>query len=234
MSKHPVGTIYKVGQKQDIEKPTRVDLVRVFARAYQSSISLRLDALLSKGLHEMRVHGVSDRVAEFIRESMDCIDQVLKLKNGITTSSKRRVDFLEESHGRFKVYLMSQHSILAHPDSTVLDELNLLLEDCLHFVNQFKMTYSLVWDLSSMPNRPTDRDLKGKFLRAIIAYQERNDTDKFPSYSVICKMVEMSPMRFSERRYRDWKRQLKNHTFHLFRQPKKPRKAAVSSLKAVA
>ena len=223
MNKYPAATIYKLGQKQLQKKPTRVDLVRVFAFAYQRSISLRLDTLLSKDLCEMRVLGVADRVTEFIRESMDCIDQVLKLKNGITKSSKDCVDCLAESHGAFKVYVMSQQTLLAHSDPTVMNELNLLLDDCLHFVNQFKMTCSLTWDLASMPNRPTDRELKKKFLLAIIDYQEKNSTDAFPQHSVMCKLIEVSPYSFSERRYRDWKRQLESHAFHFFRQPKKQR-----------
>lgn len=221
MKKYPASTIYKLGQKQHRKKPSRVDLARVFAFDYQRSISLWRDTLLPKELCLLRVLGVSDRVAEFIRESMDCTDQVLKLKNGITKSSKDCVDRLEELHGAFKVYLLSQQTSLAHSDPTVLDKLNLLIAYCLHFVNHFKMTCTLVWDLASMPNRPTDRVLKEKFLRAILDYQERNSTDDFPRHSVICKLIEVSPYSFSERRYRDWKHQLKIHTFHLLRQPKK-------------
>lgn len=220
MEKRPAGTIYISGKKQSHARPSKVSLVKAFALLFQNSISTRLDALLAFDSEVLKDHGIPDKVAVFVINAQGCIEMIFNIKNGITRSCKERVVELKGAHDQLSDFVLSHQTQIAHSDSRVLGELNLLLKSCMLFIHQFEQTCTLVWDLASMPNRPVDRELKGKFLRAIIEYQKKNDTDRFPRHSLICDLIDVSPLRFSERRYRDWKSQLLNHTFHLNRQPK--------------
>ena len=209
------------GKAKRPKKPTRVLLAKGLAFHFQKSIRSRLDALDCIKDHELKAIELSIQLDSFINESYDCINTIFELKNGITKRSKDRVAQLRISHDQFKGFICSMQPEINHINSDYFNNYELLLEDCLHFINQFRMTCDLVWDLTSVPNRPADRALKEKFLYAVIEFQEKNRTHEFPTRMYICQAIGVSDLRFSERRYRDWKAQLLNHTFHHVRQPKK-------------
>jgi hypothetical protein len=173
--------------------------------------------------------GITARIEDFIADAFDCVDEVLGLKNGITKSCKNRVAKFRIEHDEIKAAVFSNENEISRVDPKLSVELGLILDDCLHFINQFRMTCDYVLNLASIANRPVDRELKRKFAFAVIHFQEINKTDKFPPYLVICEVIGVTPLRFSERRYRDWKVQMLNHTLHHFRQPKKAEGAAKST-----
>ena len=173
--------------------------------------------------------GIKAEIEDFIVDAFECGDAVLGLKNGITKSCKSKVAKFRIEHDRIKAAVFLNENEISRVDPKVSAELGLLLDDCLHFINEFRKTCDYVLNLASIANRPVDRELKRKFAFAVIHFRELNKTDKFPPYLVICDAIGVNPLRFSERRYRDWKTQMLNHTFHHFRQPKKLGGAAKST-----
>ena len=156
----------------------------------------------------------------------------LEAQNGITKLSKDQVAGLRISHDRLKDSVNSHHHRISKIDPRTLDELNLLLGECSFFIDHYRDICNAIWNMQALPNRPVDRDLKQKFLYAVIDFQDKNCTDKFPPHRDICEAIGISPLRFSARRYRDWKAQWVNNTFHLLRQPKKVKAVAISTSNA--
>ena len=212
---------YIGGKAKRPKNPTRVLLAKGFAFHFLKSIRSRIEALGRIQHHELEAIEISIQLDSFTTEAYDCIDTIFELKNGITKKIKDRVAQLRISHDQFKEFICSMQVEMNHMNSDRFNNVELLLEDCLYFINQFRRTCDLVWDLTSVSNRPVDRALKDKFLYAVIEFQEKNRTHRFPTRTDICEAIGISDLRFSERRYRDWKAQLRNHTFHHVRQPKK-------------
>jgi len=231
MEKYLSITIHKIDKKQKSidPKPTRVSLAKRLAIDFQHSLNLRFHCLSKMNRTELDRRGITARIEDFIADAFDCVDEVLGLKNGITKSCKTRVAKFRIEHDRIKAAVFSNENEISRIDPKLLAELGLLLDDCLHFINEFRKTCDYVLNLASIANRPVDRELKRKFAFAVIHFRELNKTDKFPPYLVICDAIGVNPLRFSERRYRDWKTQMLNHTFHHFRQPKKLGGAAKST-----
>lgn len=233
MEKHLFSTIYKNGQKQKHEKsnppPTRVYLAKSFAFIFLHLLTLRVDRLSKMNLTELVRLGIRAEIENFIADAFECGHEVLGLKNGITKSCKSKVARFRIHHDRIKAAVFSIENGISRIDPKLLAELGLMLDDCLHFINEFRKTCDYVLNLAALANRPVDRELKRNFAFAVIEFQNANNTSKFPPHLVICKAIGLSPLRFSERRYRDWKSQMLNHTLHYFRQPKKVKSAAIST-----
>jgi hypothetical protein len=228
MEKSLPSTVYIDGKKQAPKRPTRVLLVKGAALHFRIAMRSRLDALSRMRYPELNDLGISSQVDALINESNACIAMVLELKNGITKLSKDQVAGLRISHDRLKDSVNSHHHRISKIDPRTLDELNLLLGECSFFIDHYRDICNAIWNGQSLPNRPVDRDLKQKFLHAVIDFQDKNCTEKFPAHRDICEAIGISPLRFSARRYRDWKAQWINNTFHLLRQPKKVKTVAIS------
>jgi len=233
MEKHLPSTIYKDGQKQKHEKPdpppTRVFLAKSIAFLFLHMLTLRIDRLSKMNRTELDRLGIKAGIEDFIADAFECGDAVLGLKNGITKSCKNHVAKFQIEHDRIKAAVFANETEISRIDPKLSAELVFMLDDCLYFINDFCKTCDYVLNLASIANRPVDRSLKRKFEFAVIQFRKENETDKFPPYLVICEAIGVNPLRFSERRYRDWKVQMLNHTFHHFRQPKKVGGAAKST-----
>jgi hypothetical protein len=93
---------------------------------------------------------------------------VLGLKNGITKSCKNHVAKFRIEHDRIKAAVFANENEISRVDPKLSAELVLLLNDCLHFINEFRKTCDYVLNLASIANRPVDRELKRKFAFSVV------------------------------------------------------------------
>jgi hypothetical protein len=215
--------IYKSGvKKKDREiLPTKVSLVKVFGKIFHKEISQRVDEISS--IH--RINNIDSELAfelkVLVNESYKCINKVMSLKNGISRECKGQIDQLQNSLMKFKFFTQNLTSSTFTINEDDLNPWEILAHDCQHFINQFWMTCDLYWASKRLPFRPTERELKLEFLKAVIHYSETVNSKRFPPYLWILKELKTPKKSISERTYGLWKKQLDNETFHHFTQPRK-------------
>jgi hypothetical protein len=89
------------------------------------------------------------------------------------------------------------------------------------FIVHFDTICDFIWNGEDIPSRPTDRVLKKQFLDAVIDFSNEFNTDKFPPYLVLLKILKLPDKALSSRTYGLWKKQMEAGTFHHFVQPQK-------------
>jgi hypothetical protein len=104
------------------------------------------------------------------------------------------------------------------------DILNELIADVVHFIQQIRMTHSIVTVVDKKPlirNRPTKLDARVKFAELVGEYQRVNRTEKFPKCRNLLAQLKIMGHIISARTFRDWRAQMQNGTFWHFVQNRK-------------
>jgi hypothetical protein len=215
--------IYTSGVKKEKQEqlPSRVSLVKFFALKFRKEISQRMDEFESINQDSPIGSELASELKVFVTEVLNCINKVLSLKSGISTDCKNHIDKLQLSLIKFKsvTQKLTGGTFAIYKDDT--NPWAILTSDCQHFINQFWMTCDLYWASKELPFRPTDRELKFNFLKAVIHYSETVNPKRFPPYLWILKELKTPKKTISARTYGLWKKQLENETFHKFTQPRK-------------
>ena len=208
-----------IKEKQE-KLPSRVYLVKFFALKFRKEISQRMDEFESINQDSPIGSELISELKVFVTQALNCIDKVLSLKNGISTDCKNHIDQLQRSLMKFKsiTQKLTNGTFAIYEDDA--NPWAILTSDCQHFINQFWMTCDLYWASKELPFRPTDRELKFKFLKTVIHYSETVSPKRFPPYLWILKELKTPEKTISARTYGLWKKQLENETFHKFTQPR--------------
>ena len=104
------------------------------------------------------------------------------------------------------------------------DILNELIADVAHFIEQIRMTHSMVTvvdDKLLIRNRPAKHEARVKFAELVGAYQQLHGTAKFPKSSDLLAQLKTIGHIISARTLRDWRAQMHNDTFWHFVQNRK-------------
>jgi hypothetical protein len=215
--------IYTSGVKKEKQEklPSRVSLVKFFALKFRKEISQRMDEFESINQDSPIGSELASELKVFVFEALNCINKVLCLKNGISTDCKNHIDKLQRSLIKFKSVTQKLTNGTFAIDEDDANPWAILTRDCQHFINQFWMTCDLYWASKELPFRPTDRELKFKFLKTVIHYSETVNPKRFPPYLWILKELKTPKKTISARTYGLWKKQLENETFHKFTQSRK-------------
>ena len=215
--------IYKSGVKKEKQEefPSRVSLVIFFALKFRKEISQRMDEFESINQDSPIGSELASELKIFVTEALNCINKVLSLKNGLSKECRSQIDQLQRSLMKFKSSTQNLTNSTFTSSENDMNPWVILVHDCQHFINQFWMTYDLFWATKKLPFRPTDRDVKFKFLKAVIHYSETVNPKRFPPYLWILKELKTPKKTISARTYGLWKKQLDYETFHHFTQPRK-------------
>jgi len=105
--------------------------------------------------------------------------------------------------------------------SDVLEE---LIADVAHFIQQIRMTHSIVTVVNGKPlmrNRPVKNDAKVAFAKLVIEYQKVHGVAAFPKRGFTLAQLKARGHDVSPRTLQDWRMQMTNNTFGHFVQKKR-------------
>jgi hypothetical protein len=219
-----MNVIYKSGKvkkpKQPV-RPSRLSLIKGMASNYQIKFSMILSEIHSYQIRTSDHQNLKAEVEKIVSDALKVICEIdasvykvkPQLRNGVLMIRKKLAQLNEnltsitnlKSSGATEFFSYAQSSI-----STV-DE----------FIVHFDTICDFVWSLEDIPSRPANRALKKKFLHGVIKYKRDLNTDKFPPYLVLLKILELPEKALSEGTYGLWKKQISAGTFNHFVQPQK-------------
>jgi hypothetical protein len=100
--------------------------------------------------------------------------------------------------------------------SDVLDE---LIADVAHFIQQIRITHSIVTVVNGKPlmrNRPVKQDAKVAFAEIVNEYQKIHGVAAFPKRGYTLAQLKARGCDVSPRTLQGWRRQMTNNTFGHF------------------
>lgn len=138
-------------------------------------------------------------------------------KHRITSALRQQTVKLGQSY-------KSHHKELSNldlPESLEAACLRLILF-VLELVESFRFFDGMITDIRKIPNRPVDGNLRVSVFEIILEYQKEKQTDKFPKYPHLVKLLtekHKGKYKLSEKQYRNYKKWLKRGTYWWYIQP---------------
>jgi len=142
----------------------------------------------------------------------------------------KRIDSFDLLNEQFFIYIGRVTKVLPTESKALIDDVNELIGESRFFISQFNATVDLVWGGRQFAFKPTDRDGKHAFLKAVIAYSAKRRGDKFPPYRTLIESKELKGFIIPARTYGLWKRQMNERTFHYFVQPRRNRQLVLAKM----
>ena len=99
------------------------------------------------------------------------------------------------------------------------DVLYKLMADVAHFIQQIRMTHSIVTVVNGKPlmrNRPMKQDVKVAFAEIVNEYQTTHGVAAFPKRGYTLAQLKTTGHEVSPRTLQEWRRQMTNNTFGHF------------------
>ena len=116
-----------------------------------------------------------------------------------------------------------------HKELSNLDLPEILEKSCLklilfvsELIESFRFFDGMITDIRKIPNRPVDGNLRVSVLEIILDYQKEKQTDKFPKYPHLVKLLtekHKGKLKISDKQYRNYKKWLKRGTYYWYIQP---------------
>jgi hypothetical protein len=92
----------------------------------------------------------------------------------------------------------------------------------LDLVESFHFFDGMITDIRKIPNRPVDGNLRVSVLEIILEYKDEKQTDKFPKYPHLVKLLtekHKGKFKLSDKQYRNYRKWLKRGTYYWYIQP---------------
>lgn len=218
-----MGDIYRAGIKQSTkppEPPTRLAIIKTFAGIADLRLSLLVHYIYSNYSDDLDQLSCQEEFEKLIDDFFQLANVIYESRIKVTKKTRSDVTELKQAIDQFRLKLESfgKDGCLTNRNFfIILDELANELDT---FVFQFDATCDLLWASKALPFRPTDRDLKKRFLDAVIYYCDERKTEKFPPYFWVLKHLKLPDKKLSPKTYGLWKKQMNAGVFHLALLPK--------------
>ena len=216
--------IYKTGKvttpKHDAP-PSRLAMIKKQASILEFTL---LTALTEINGHQLDSVGLKDFKSQFnelVTKTYKVISHAKSSRHRVKSALRSEVTILRKTLASFSESLkinLTTRSLLGEKVAPLIEKSVQSIDD---FIVHFDTICDLVWPGHKLPFGPTDRELKKKFLDAVIQYGDIHRTEKFAPYFWILKHPNMDQQELSPRTYGLWKKQLDAGTFHHFVQPQK-------------
>ena len=216
--------IYKTGKvttpKHDAP-PSRLAMIKKQASILEFTLLTVLTEINGHQLDSVGLKDFRSQFNELVDRTFKVISHAKSSRHRVKSALRAEVTILRKTLASFseslKINLITQ-SMLGEKVAPFIEK---SVQSIDGFIVHFDTICDLVWAGHKLPFRPTDRELKKKFLDAVIQYGDIYRTEKFAPYSWILKHPNMDQQELSPRTYGLWKKQLDAGTFHHFVQPQK-------------
>jgi hypothetical protein len=219
-----MSVIYKSGKvkkPKQLERPSRLSLIKGMASNYQIKLLLILSEIHSYQLrtsdHQNLKVKLEKLISDALRVTCKIDESVYKVKpllrNEVLMLRKKTANLNENFTIVTSLEFSAANEFLSCAQRSIST-----VDD---FIVHFDTICDFIWSLKDISSRPADRALKKKFLDSVIKYKREFRTDKFPPYLVLLKILELPNKALSPRTYGLWKKQIRARTFHHFVQPQK-------------
>jgi len=219
-----MNTIYKTGKatssKHDAP-PSRLAMIKKQADILEFKLSAVLTEIDLYQLNSVGLEDFQSQFNELIAKTYKVISHVNSSRHKVKSALRSEVTILRKTLTSFSESLkinLTTRSLLGAKVAPLIEK---SVQSIDGFIVHFDTICDLVWAGKKLPFRPTDRELKKKFLDAVIRYSDLHKTEKFAPYFWILKHLNMDEEELSPRTYGLWKKQLDAGTFHHFVQPQK-------------
>ena len=218
-----MGDIYKDGKKQSTkppEPPTRLAIINTFAGIADLRLSLLVHYIYSNYTVDLERLPCLDELEKLIDDFFQLAQVIYESKFKVTPKTRSDVAAMKKAIDEFRSLIESFYGYEPQTNKAFVSDLDELAGQLHTFVFQFDATCDLLWASKALPFRPTDRDLKKRFLDAVIYYCDERKTEKFPPYFWVLKHLKLPDKKLSQKTYGLWKKQMKDGVFHLALLPK--------------
>lgn len=216
--------IYKSGKAQEPKRsarPSRLKLIKGLAANFQIKLLLILSEIHSHQSEASDEQNLKMELEKLVSDALRVISEINASVYKVKPSLRKEVLMLRKKlvglNENFKSGTNLQYSIPTAFFSCVQRTIDTV--DA--FVVHFDTICDFIWYGEDIPSRPANRALKKKFHDAVIEYSHEFNTDKFPPYLVLLKILKLPDKALSPRTYGLWKKQMEAGTFHHFVQPQK-------------
>jgi hypothetical protein len=219
-----MNVIYKTGKatssKHDAP-PSRLAMIKKQTTILEFTLSAVLPEI---DFHRLDSVGIEDFLSQFdelIAKTFKVISHVKSSRHRVNAALRAEVTILRKTLASFSESLKKNLITQSMLGKKVAPFIEQLVQSIDGFLVHFDTICDLVWAGHKFSFRPTERELKKKFLDAVIYYGDFHKTEKFAPYFWILKHLNMDQQELSPRTYGLWKKQLDEETFHHFVQPQK-------------
>jgi hypothetical protein len=216
--------IYKTGKattpKHDAP-PSRLAMIKKQADILKVTLLVALAEIDRHQLDSVELKDFKLQFNELVAKTFKVISHINTSRHKVKAALRLEVTMLRKTLASFGESLKINLTTLSMLDEKVAPFIEKSVQSIDGFVVHFDTICDLVWAGHKLPFRPTDRELKKKFLDAVIHYSDFHKTEKFIPYLWILKYLNIDQKELSPRTYGLWKKQLDAGTFHHFGQPQK-------------
>lgn len=216
--------IYKSGKAQEPKRsarPSRLKLIKGLAANFQIKLLLILSEIHSHEPDTSDHQNLKMELEKLVSHALQVISEINASAYKVKPSLRKNVLMLRKD----LVGLNENLTSAAEQQDSISTVFFAFAQRSLNTVDAFVVHFDticdFIWYGEDIPSRPADRVLKKKFHDAVIEYSREFNTDKFPPYLVLLKILKLPDKALSPRTYGLWKKQMEAGTFHHFVQPQK-------------
>lgn len=199
--------------------PTRVQVIQFFGKKFQKNVKDQAVVLQSRWLPRYDQQNLLQESTSFIYSLNSIFELVDQLKAKIRKHDRTQVDLVAVRLKQFEFYVKSLNMKDLNDTTNFIEGLIEVINETKNYIFQFNIVCDCFTNEHSPPFKPTDREKKHAFLKAVIAYEDTHQKNKFPPL----KSKVLADLNLPERTYGLWKKQLEAGTLHYFVQPRKIR-----------
>lgn len=216
--------IYKSGKAQEPKRsarPSRLKLIKGLAANFQIKLILILSEIHSHQPDTSDHQNLKMELEKLVSDALRVISEINASAYKVKPSLRKEVLMLRKKLVGLNENFTSGGSLQDSVSTAFFSCVQRTIDTVDALVVHFDTICDFIWYGEDIPSRPADRALKKKFHDAVIEYSREFNTDKFPPYLELLKILKLPDKALSPRTYGLWKKQMKAGTFHHFVQPQK-------------